>query len=219
MHFGNPCGDPFGQTLPYCWILKSGILLEVGDEAHLHQCCRAKIMVQHIIVARFHPPAVGAIAAGDLTQDIRGKGGGMGVIVIGLHSRCRSAGCPVAVNTDKGRVGMGVGDGGAHPKRDEDIGVACHDDMIAPPLELRLQALGDVERQHLLIHPPHGMGPVIIAPVAGIDHDCAEAGEIRPGVKEGASRQKDQGQEGKEAESPDAEQGHGLAQEHDDYGI
>lgn len=165
--------------------------------------------MQNKVMARFHSATVRAVAVINFMEDISGKGSRAGIVVIRLDAGDGSARRPVAVNADKDRVGVGIGDGCADAERDEDVGIARHDDMVASPLQERPEALCHIKGQHLLVHAPHGMGSMVDAAMTGIDDHRAETGEIGPRLKQGASRQQQCRQQREQAESKNTNGKHG----------
>ena len=99
------------------------------------------------------------------------------------------------MDAHEGSVGVGVGNAGPVPKRDEDIGGAGHDHMIAAGLEQRFDTSRHIEGQHLLGESPDGFGTVVIAPVTRIQDHGVEIGEARPLLEESATGQQQRGQQ------------------------
>jgi len=77
--------------------------------------------------------------------------------------------------------------------------------MISSCLQERLEALSDIERQHLLIHPPDGMGSMVDSAMTWINDDRVKIGKIGPRLEKGASGQHQHRQYWEQAESQGAE--------------
>ena len=67
---GNPSRYAFRQQLTDPWILKLCILLGIGDKTKLQEGGGTLVVMQNVESCIFHPPAVGAVAGGDLAQNI-----------------------------------------------------------------------------------------------------------------------------------------------------
>ena len=73
MALGDSDSNLLGDSLTDRRILKELVFLGIGDKSKLQQCRWPLVVMEHIVAGVFRPATMGAVAAGNLPQDIRGE--------------------------------------------------------------------------------------------------------------------------------------------------